>query len=165
MVGQRQRPGENGGGATGPDPTNRAKSGTNRHRVVDRAGAPLAVCLAGANRHDSLVVEDLIDAIPRLRQPNGRRRKRPVTLHADKAYDHRRCRRALTQRHIKVRIAHKGVERRDRLGRRRWVVERTPAWLGQVRRLTARDERREDVHHASVSLGCSLICFNALARF
>jgi len=133
--------------------------------VVDRAGIPLAVCLTGANRHDSMVFETLIDAIPPIRQPNGRRRKRPAKLHADKAYDSRRCRRALTRRHIKVRIARKGIERRDRLGRHRWVVERTLAWLGQYRRLTIRYERREDIHEAFVSLGCSLICFNTLTRF
>src|SRR5215218_2376010 len=47
--GQRQRPGQKGGDATGPDPTNRGKPGTKRHGVVDRAGTPLAVCLTGAN--------------------------------------------------------------------------------------------------------------------
>jgi transposase len=133
--------------------------------VVDRAGTPLAVRLTGANRHDSLVFEDLLDAIPPIRQPNGRRRKRPAKLHADKAYDCRRCRDALTRRHIMDRIARKGVERSDRLGRHRWVVERTLAWLSQFRRLTIRYERRADIHQAFVSLGCSLICFNALTRF
>jgi transposase len=133
--------------------------------VVDRAGTPLAVRLTGANRHDSMVFEELIDTIPRIRQPNGRRRQRPRKLHADKAYDNRRCRRALTQRRIMVRIARKGVERSDRLGRHRWVVERTLAWLGQFRRLTIRYERRADIHQAFVSLGCSLVCFNALTRF
>jgi transposase len=133
--------------------------------VVDRVGTPLAVRLTGANRHDSMVFEELIDAVPPIRQPNGRRRKRPVKLHADKAYDNRRCRRALTRRHIRIRIARKGVERSDRLGRRRWVVERTLAWLGQFRRLTIRYERRADIHQAFVTLGCSLVCFNALTRF
>ncbi len=133
--------------------------------MVDRAGTPLAFCLTGANRHDSTVFEEVLDAIPRLRQPNGRRRKRPQTLHADKAYDSRRCRRALRKRHIKVRIARKGIERSDRLGRHRWVVERTLAWLGQFRRLTVRYERREDIHHAVVSLGCALVCYNAIEWF
>lgn len=133
--------------------------------MVDRAGTPLAVCLTGANRHDSMVFADLIDAIPPIRQPNGRRRRHPAKLHADKAYDCRRCRQALTRRHITVRIARKGVERSDRLGRHRWVVERSLAWLGPFRRLTVRYERREDIHHAFVSLGCSLVCFNTLTRF
>jgi len=133
--------------------------------VVDRRGTPLAVCLTGANRHDSVVFEALVDAIPAIRRPRGRPRKRPAKLHADKAYDIPRCRRFLHRRRIKVRIARKGIESSARLGQHRWVVERTLAWLGQFRRLTVRYERRQDIHHAFVSLGCSLVCINALARF
>ena len=106
--------------------------------------------------------EDLIDAIPPIRRPSGHRRKRPAKLHADKAYDIPRCRRALTRRRIKVRIARKGVESRDRLGRHRWVVERTLAWLNRFRRLTIRYERDDQIHEAFLSLGCALICFNVL---
>lgn len=133
--------------------------------MVDRRGTPLAVCLTGANRHDRTVFEDLIDAIPPINRPSGQRRKRPTKLHADTAYDIPRCRRALTRRRIKVRIARKGIDSSAKLGRHRWVVERTLAWLGQFRRLTVRYERRQDIHEAFVSLGCSLICFNALTRF
>ena len=132
--------------------------------IGDRHGIPLATRLTGANRHDSMVFEALIDAVPAIRQPSGQRRKRPAKLHADKAYDIPRCRRFLHRRHIKVRIARKGIESRARLGRHRWVVERTLAWLGQLRRLTIRYERRQDIHDAFTSLGCSLICCNALAR-
>jgi transposase len=133
--------------------------------VVDRAGTPLAFCLTGANRNDSMVFEDLLDAIPPIRQPNGRRRRRPAKLHADRAYDIPRCRHALAARHIKSRIARKGVESSERLGRHRWVVERTMAWFNHFRRLTIRYECRQAMHEAFVSLGCSLICFNALTRF
>ena len=133
--------------------------------MVDRGGTPLAVCLSAANRHDSMLFEQLLDAIPPIRQPNGRRRKRPAKVHADKAYDVPRCRTALTRRHITIRVARKGVDSSAKLGRHRWVVERSLAWLGQFRRLTTRYERREDMHAAFVSLGCSLLCFNALTRF
>jgi transposase len=133
--------------------------------VVDRRGTPLAFRLTGANRHDSTVFEDLIDAVPPIKRPSGQRRSRPAKLHADKAYDIPRCRRALRTRHIRVRIARKGIEPSDRLGRHRWVVERTLAWVGQFRRLTIRYERRQDIHEAFLSLGCSLICCNALQRF
>jgi transposase len=61
-----------------------------------------------------------------------------------------------------VRIARKGVESSERLGRHRWVVERTLAWLSQFRRLTVRYERRADIHEAFLQLGCALIFFNAL---
>lgn len=130
--------------------------------VVERGGLPLAHALTGANRHDSVVFETLLDAIHPIKRPRGRPRKRPTKLHADKAYDIPRCRQALTQRHIKVRIARKGVESSEKLGRHRWVVERTLAWLAQFRRLTIRYERRADIHEAFLHLGCALICFNAL---
>lgn len=76
-----------------------------------------------------------------------------------------RCRRILRHRHITTRIARKGIESSDRLGRHRWVVERTLAWLAQFRRLTIRYERRDDIHQAFLSLGCALICLRAVERF
>jgi hypothetical protein len=85
--------------------------------VVDRGGIPLATLLTGANRHESVVFEELLDAIPLIKQANGRRRKRPAKLHADKAYDIPRCRQVLTRRHIIPRIARKGIESSQRLGR------------------------------------------------
>lgn len=130
----------------------------------DRAGIPLASLLTGANRHDSVVFEDILDAVPPIKQPNGRRRKRPDKLHADKAYDIPRCRRALSRRRIRVRIARKGVDSSERLGRHRWVIERTLAWLNRYRRLTIRYERRADIHQAFLTLGCCLICANALEQ-
>jgi transposase len=64
-----------------------------------------------------------------------------------------------------VRIARKGIETSQRLGRHRWVIERTLAWLGQLPRLTIRYERRLDIHEAFLALGCSLICFRSLLEF
>ena len=95
--------------------------------------------------------------MPAIRQPSGQRRKRPAKLHADKAYDIPRCRRFLHRRHIKVRIARKGIESRERLGRHRGVIERTLAWLHRYRRLTIRYERRAELHHAFLTLGCALL--------
>jgi len=130
--------------------------------IGDRGGIPLATRLTGANRHDSMVFEDLVDAVPPIRCPSGQRRKRPTKLHADKAYDIPRCRQFLHRRRIGVRIARKGVESSQRLGRHRWVIERTLAWLSRYRRLTIRYERRVDIHQAFLTLGCALICFNHL---
>ncbi len=81
--------------------------------------------MSGANRHDSMLFESLIDAIKPIKTPGGGRRKRPEKLHADKGYDIPRCRTFFGRRGIKCRIARKGIERKDRLGRYRWVVERT----------------------------------------
>jgi len=93
----------------------------------------------------------------------GRPRRRPDKLHADKAYDHRRCRTACRRRGIAPRIARRGIETSQRLGRHRWVVERTFAWFNRFRRLATRYERRIDIHYAFTAIARSLVCLNALA--
>ncbi len=105
--------------------------------IVDRNGVPLAVCVTGANRHDSVVFEELIDALPPIGGKPGRPRRWPGKLHADKAYDIERCRNFLKQRGIIAPIARKSIERNDRLGRHRWVVERTQAWANCASALNA----------------------------
>ena len=59
-------------------------------------------------------------------------------------------------------VARRKIPHRSGLGRQRWVVERTIAWLHQFRRLRVRYERRADVHEAFLSLACRLICFRTL---
>lgn len=132
--------------------------------MVERTGIPLAAKLSAANQNDCTLLEEMIDAIPLIRRPRGRSRRRPDKLHADKAYDHRRCRAVLRRRGIKARIARRGVESSQRLGKHRWVVERTLAWLNRFRRLTIRYERRADIHQAFLDIGCILICWNFLQR-
>jgi transposase len=131
--------------------------------VVDRQGIPLAVGITGANRPDDTVFAALVDAVEPIQQPRGRPRQRPQNLHADKGYDDPHCRQTLRQRGIQARIARKGQESKTRLGRYRWVAERTLAWLNRFRRLPIRDERRDDLHQAFLDLGCALICLHALA--
>ena len=130
--------------------------------MVDREGIPLCVMTSAANLNDSMVFEKLLDAIEPIKRPRGRPRRRPEKLHADKAYDDKKCARALKQRGIKRRIARKKVESSEKLGRHRWVVERTLAWVSKYRRLTIRYERRDEIHEAFLHLGCSLICLNYL---
>jgi transposase len=48
------------------------------------------------------------------------------------------------------------------LGRERWVVERTIAWLHQHRRVRIRYERRAHMHEAFLHLACSRICLKQL---
>lgn len=133
--------------------------------MVDRQGVPLACEVTAANVHDSRLLEPMLDAIPPLRTGRrGRPRQRPRKLHADKAYDFARCRQACRQRGIGPRIARRGIDSSERLGRHRWVVERTLAWLARYRRLTIRYERLVAVHRAFLHLGCALICFNYLQR-
>ncbi len=132
--------------------------------VVDRAGIPLAVRLTAANVNDCTMLAATLDAIAPVRGHRGRPRQRPHKLHADKGYDYAFCRQLCRARGIIPRIARKGVESSQKLGRYRWVVERTLSWLGRFRRLTVRYERRADIHQAFLSLGCALICWQALNR-
>jgi transposase len=122
--------------------------------------------LTAANVHDSKVLEEAVDAIEPIKRPRGlpgRPRKRPAKLHADKAYDFPRCRRALRKRSITPRISRRRIDSSEKLGKHRWVVERTLAWLARYRRLSIRYERRDDIHEAFLHLGCSLICLNYLS--
>ena len=88
--------------------------------MVDATGIPLACAVTAANVHDSRLLDVLLDAIPPIKSGRrGRPRYRPAKLHADKGYDYRRCREACVARGIQHRIARKGVDRTDRLGRHR----------------------------------------------
>jgi transposase len=68
------------------------------------------------------------------------------------------------KRGIRVRIARRGKDSSRRLGRHRWVIERTLAWLSSYRRLTIRYERRADLHEALLHLACALVCFGRWIR-
>lgn len=94
--GQRDQP--PGGQETDPNPTDRGKLDSKRHVVVDARGVPLAIMVTGANRHDSMAFESTLDAIPAVPGLDGRPRKRPSKLHADKGYDYAWCRRYLRKR-------------------------------------------------------------------
>jgi transposase len=160
--GCRDRAGEKGGSKTGPNPTDRGKKGTKRHVVTEKNGIPLAEMISAANVNETTLLEELIDRIPPIPGQVGRPRKRPKKLHADKAYRSRKNQRVLWRRRIKSRIARPGIESSKKLGRFRWVVERTLAWENQMRRLIIRYERRDDIYEGLHQLGCCLICFNFL---
>ena len=114
--------------------------------LCDRNGLPLHVLVTGANAHDSTMLAPLLDTNPGCAnaRTTGSAAARPGKLHADKGYDYPRCRRYLAQRGIGVRIARRGIEDSTRLGRVRWVVERTMSWLLNFRRLALRYDRTAD---------------------
>jgi transposase len=118
----------------------------------------------GANVHDTKTLEMMVDAIPPIQGRRGRARRRPGKLHTDKAYDSKANRQALRRRGITPRIARRRIESSEKLGKHRWVVERTLAWFNHFRRLTIRYERRLDIHMAFLELGSALICFNFLQK-
>jgi len=154
-----------GGEKTGKNPTDRGKQGTKRHLVVDRQGIPLAILLTAANVNETTMLEQSLDAIQPIKRPRGRPRKRPDKLHADKGYESKKNLAALRQRGITPRIARKGVESKKKLGRHRWVVERTHSWLNRKKRLKVRYERRADIHEAFLKIGCALICWSFVQQW
>lgn len=150
------------GSLTGPNPVDRGKPGSKIHAVSDRAGLPLAVAVSAANLHDSHAFTPLVNAIAAIKSRRGPRRRTPDTLPADKAYDQAELRRWVRNRGIRVRIARIGIESRDKLGRHRWVIERTFAWLTGYRRLTLRYERKANHFAAFLTLAAALTCYKKL---
>jgi transposase len=154
--------GEKGGSATGPSPVDSGRPGSKHDLLVDQSGLPLAFARTGSNRNDVTQLIPLLDAVPAVRGLVGRPRRRPDRVIADRGYDHDRYRRLLRQRGIKPVIARRQTEHGSGLGRYRWVVERTFAWLHNFKRLLVRYERRADMHHALLGLACCLVCFRRL---
>lgn len=135
--------------------------------MVDAQGIPLAHVLTPANVTDSKAFELTLEALRPIHRPHGepgRPRRWPAKLHGDKAYDRRHCRAFLAQHHIAARIARIGIESSERLGRHRWIIERTAAWFNRYRRLRVRDERLAEIHEALISLAASLILLGYLQR-
>jgi transposase len=117
----------------------------------------LAVALTGGNANDVTQLMPLLDSVPPVRGRLGRPRRRPATVVADRGYDHDKYRRLVRQRGIRPLIARRGELHGSGLGRKRWPVERTIAWLHQFRRLRIRWERRADIHEAFLMLACCLV--------
>jgi len=104
----------------------------------------------------------LLERVPPVRGQVGRPRRRPDRVTADRGYDHDKYRRELRSRGIKPEIAHRRTGHGSGLGRTRWVVERTFAWLHQFKRLLVRYDRRAEIHQAFLGLACCLICAKRL---
>jgi transposase len=104
----------------------------------------------------------LLDAIPRIRGLRGRPRHRPRRLFADRGYDFDKYRRFIRARGIAPKIARRGTPHGSVLGKTRWVVERTFAWLHQFKRLRIHYEIRADLHLGLLQLACIIICLRRL---
>ena len=149
---------------TGPSPVDRGKSGSKLHVLTDRAGIPLSVAVSAANTVDAEALRPLVRAIPAVRSRRGPRRRRPTKLHADKAYDHNELREWVRDRGIAVRIARKCIEPSDRLGRHRWIIERTISWLTGYHRLNIRYDRKATHFLGFLTLGAALTGYKKLAK-
>lgn len=101
-----------------------------------------------------------------MRGRRGAPRRRPRRIYGDRAYDSARHRTLLWLRGIEPHLAARHTGHGSGLGVYRWVVERTLSWLHQFKRLRIRYERLAEIHEAFLTLGCCLICLNAiLGRF
>jgi transposase len=147
---------------TGASPVDRGRRGSKHHLLVEAGGVPLAWTLTDGNRNDVTQLLALLDRVPPVRGRVGRPRRRPQCLLADRGYDHDKYRRLVRKRGVKPVIARRESGHGSGLGRERWIVERTFAWLHNRRRLLLRTDRRHEIHEAFVALACCLICWRRL---
>jgi transposase len=133
--------------------------------AVDAGGVPLATILTAANRNDVTQLIPLVDAIKPIGGKVGAPLRKPKQLLADRGYDSESHRMQLRVRGIDPVIARRRETHGSGLGIFRYVVEQTAALLHQFRRLRTRFDRRDDVHEAFMSLGCSMICWRRLHSF
>lgn len=152
-----------GGDETGPNPTDRAKSGTKRHILTDRRGVPVAVTLSGANVHDMRMALPTLDAA---RQYAPGPRFRPINLCLDKGYDYQVVDQGIKKRSIVGHTRRRGEP--PMVGcvqgvPRRWVVERTNSWHNRFRALLIRWERKASHYLALCQFACALIALQVAA--
>jgi transposase len=146
-----------GGDLTGPNPTDRGKRGTKYHIAVDGEGVPVACAATAANINDTLLFERLFltafAVVARIR-----------TVFADKGYD-ADGNRALCRAFGAEPCLHKrGRPCGSGLGKRRWPVERSNAWLLENRRLALRYDRLGFVVQSLLQAACLFLVAGRLAR-
>ena len=156
-----------GGEAVGPNPTDRAKSGTKRSLLTDAAGIPLAVTVDGANRHDKKMLADTLNGVMTQR-PNPD--DTPQHLCLDKGYDYPDIRDLAVELGYTPHIKSRGDESTakktaPRYRARRWVVERSHSWLNRFRRILIRWEKRLDRYQAFLHFACAIIVWRAMGVF
>jgi len=157
-----------GGEDTGPNPTDRAKSGVKRSLLTEGSGVPISLAIEGANRHDMKLVRETIENIvvkrpePSPEQPQG--------MCLDKGYDFQEVRDILTEFGFTAHIRSRGEEAKElaqEAGKRarRWVVERTHSWMNRFRRILIRWEKKPENYLAFLHFACALIAFRAAGLF
>ncbi|MEE9240704.1 MAG: IS5 family transposase [bacterium] len=156
--------------------TKRGK-GTKLMVLADGKGTPLGVCMASASPSETKLLEPLLEAVAVKRQGPGRPRKRPKRLIGDRGNGHPKRLVAwgpYDSNAVRASLAARGIEpiiparrnntvathqdgRRLRRYRRRWLVERTHAWLQNYRRVLVRYERLASLYLGFVHLACALV--------
>jgi transposase len=145
-----------GGEVAGRSPVDRGKQGLKRATVTDRAGIPLHLVSAPANRHDARLLRPTLEGLAKLAPLPEQ-----ITAHLDRAFDSAPCRALLDELGLDGAIARKGVPAPIQAGAR-WVVERTQAWVLAFRKLAIRYDRHAATVSALLHLACALICLRYL---
>jgi putative transposase len=144
----------------GPNPTDRAKNGVKRSLLVEKDGGPLAITIAAANVPDAKLLAKTIEAIVLERpEPDPEYRQH---LCLDKAYDNDDGYGACVDFEYVPHIALIRAEQPARATRhppRRWVVERTLAWLSKCRGILIRWEKKAENYLGMLKLACALLWF------
>lgn len=154
------------GDKRGPNPTDRAKMGTKKHLLVEQDGGPLGIVVAGANVNDHKLLYETIEAVV-IERPDPEQVLQHLCL--DKAYDNRPTEEVCAQAGYVAHIRRIGEEKLDEAGRkthpaRRWVVERTIAWLQKCRAILVRYDKKAENYMGLVQLACALLWFRRLER-
>jgi transposase len=147
-----------GGDKTGPNPTDRGKSGSKHHVLTDAHGIPLNVTLTAANVNEVTQVIHVLTTMPPVGGKPGPDRELPDRLQGDRAYDSGPLRELLRWLGITPVFAARNTEHGSGLGVSRWFVERTNSWLHAFGRLRRRLDRLADVQEAFLRLASSIIC-------
>lgn len=139
-----------------------------RSLLVEATGGPLAAVLAGANVHDTKLLAATLDAVVVKRpQPTP---EQPQHMCLDKAYDNPTGHAAVEDANYVPHIRRIGEEKLDpetgekRFPARRWVVERTLAWLSKCRALLVRYDKKSANFLALLQLACALLWYRRLHR-
>ncbi len=156
--GRQLRSGQKGGDAVGK--TKRGK-GTKWMVLGDGEGVPLGVRLESASPAEVTLADATLKEV-RVPRPKGRPRQKPKRVIADRGYDSDPLRERWKRRGIELIAPYRknNKERRYEDGRklrrykRRWIIERTNAWLGQFRRLLVRHEHLLSTYRAFFYLAC-----------
>jgi putative transposase len=159
------RPGS-GGKKTGKNPTDRGKKGTKKSVLTDGDGGPLGVVIAGANVVEQKLLKATIEAVV-VERPDPAEVEQHLCL--DKAYDNPNGREAAAAGGYTPHIRRIGEERKacDRSKGhrpRRWVVERTFAWLSKCRGILVRYDKKDGNYLGLIQLACGLLWFRRLHR-
>jgi len=131
--------------------------------MTDPQGTPLQVIVSAANEHDVNFILPLVYlGLPQIGGRPGRPRKYPAMVRADCGYTSKDLLRIFQATGIDAEIPQRGENNAKGLGKQRWPVERTIAWLKQYRRVGTRRERTLDVYKSFVTIACALIAYKQL---